>query len=296
MISILIPVYNKQITELVTELQRQIVSKHIACEFIIADDASTNLEIRQANRKTAEKLRIKYIQLEENLGRTKTRTYLAQLSTADYLLFLDADVMPGNNDFLKNYLQAITPNVDLVYGGVAYHQTPPKDEELLRWKYGIKKEVQQLQTRKNDPYQSIISMGFLIKKSLFLELSGVLDSTAYGMDNVFSFQLKQKKAKVIHIDNPVIHLGLEQNDVFFKKSLASIETTILAEKEHLLPNNFRPVQRTYLKLIRTGMIVPFMMIMKALKKSFEVGVIQNANVVKLDVLKLYHYAQLKQHG
>ena len=44
----------------------------------------------------------------------------------------------------------------------------------------------------------------------------------YGMDNYFAYSLYKNRIPVMHIDNPVYHLGLEINQVFFEKCLESV--------------------------------------------------------------------------
>ncbi|KKK69352.1 hypothetical protein LCGC14_2934920, partial [marine sediment metagenome] len=45
-----------------------------------------------------------YFELEENIGRTKIRNLIAQKAIGKYLLFLDADGLPDNNDFIGKFL------------------------------------------------------------------------------------------------------------------------------------------------------------------------------------------------
>ena len=42
-------------------------------------------------------------------------------------------------------------------------------------------------------------------------------------DSVMGFTLKQAGIKVLHIDNPLIHNGLDSNEIFLSKSLKAVE-------------------------------------------------------------------------
>ena len=58
----------------------------------------------------------------------------------------------------------------------------------------------------------------------------------YGDDLVLSQNIKKAEIAIQHIDNPVMHLGLEDNSVFIQKSLESIETTVLLEDKNIFEN------------------------------------------------------------
>jgi len=135
----------------------------------------------------------------------------------------------------------------------------------------------------------------MIKKELFLHLNKQLQLAMYGLDNYFKELLRNENASVIHIDNPVYHLGLEANSVFLKKSLEAIETTVFLERENKLNDNVRPIQKGYLKLKRwrmTGLFSAFVSLFKkGMERNFDSA---HPNLFWFDLYRLHYYIQLKR--
>ena len=116
MVSILIPTYNYDITKLVSLLHKQATDTGIDFEMMICDDASTDQQIKLKNKKTETLPHCFYFENKSNLGRTKTRQNLATRANYNWLLFLDADVLPKNNDFISRYVKEIQKNTDVLFG------------------------------------------------------------------------------------------------------------------------------------------------------------------------------------
>ncbi len=249
MISILIPNYNYDCQNLVQVLIEEIKELDTPIEIIIADDASTSKKIRSSYAVLENFSQIRIIKNETNLGREKSRLLLAREAKYNWILFLDSDVIPKEKKFIRNFLTSILKfnEIDVVFGGINY-ETKPKDAQLLlRWMYGKKNEEKSLAKRLKNPYNSLVTGAICIRKSVFIEHSVVLDHI-YGLDILLAAQLCKANAKVLHINNPVYHLGLEANATFLLKSQDALKSIILLEKKKLLPPNFRPIQNAYLKL------------------------------------------------
>ena len=212
MVSILIPTYNYEITTLVKVLHKQALQLAVPFEIIVVEDASTDVEKTLQNQSILEWDFCRYINLKENKGRTYVRGFLAKEAKYNWLLFLDADVLPEKETFLKEFIDT-TKNVDVVFGGIVYTKTPPEKNKMLRWKYGNAREAKPILEREKNPYLAIISGCSLIKKDTFLKVNTFLENR-YGLDVLFTYNLSRLKARVVHIDNPVIHYGLEDNKAF----------------------------------------------------------------------------------
>lgn len=293
MLSILIPTFNTSISELVKELHDQICLCNIPFEIIVCDDASTKEQ--SLNKEVSNLTNCIYITNNSNIGRTATRNKLAQKALYEWVLFLDADVYPKSKDFIQEYLKTInsSKNMSCVFGGIAYKEEKPIKEELLRWVYGIQKESKIASERNKNPH-FIISQNLLIKKVLFLELN-IFTENQYGLDIIFSYELKRKNINVLHIDNEVYHLGLESNEVFLKKSIDSLRTTIDYEKQGKIPNDLRPVQRIYNKLqiiLGSHKLIGF--IIGIFEKRIKTNLIsKKPSMILFDLYRLYYYIQLK---
>ncbi len=291
MISILIPTYNYNVLSLVEELHRQGVNLDVDFEILVMDDGSPSPS--EENKKINSLSNASYIIQTTNLGRTAIRTKLAEQAQFNWLLFLDADIRIPSEIFISQYVRVITNSTDVIFGGVSYDEEIPPRELSLRWHYGNSREAKSVEEREKSPY-FIISQNLFIKKQIFLT-ANVVSENYYGLDNLFSNQLQRIKATVSHIDNPVIHLGLENNQSFTTKALKAVETTIIFEERGLMDSNLRPIQKAYKKLTSFGATGLFSFIISKMKRTMEKNFDSGSpNLFWFDLYRLNHYIQLKK--
>ncbi len=210
MISICIPIYNFIVVDLVKNLAAQSKLLDVPSEIILIDDCSDS-SFKIINESVcAEEV---YIQLEKNIGRAAIRNQFLNYAKYDNLLFLDCDSIISLDDFLSKYINAISehPN-QLICGGREYQKLPPKRSEMLRWKYGIKKESKTFEHRKQNPNKSFMTNNFVINKEIFKSIQFDERLVEYGNeDTLFGFELKKRNINIIHINNPIINGDLEDN-------------------------------------------------------------------------------------
>lgn len=221
MISVLIPSYNQDIGQLVKTLNEAVQDSSKSFEVIVYEDGSTQQDIISSNAYHINNYNFKHIIGSVNIGRTQARKKLAETAKYDFLLFLDADVIPQKKDFIQNYLENTQPHTKVICGGCAYQNKKTENDKILRWTYGKGREEKPAGIRNKSPYQFIFSGNLFIEKNLFLEVNFDENRNIYGMDIFMAYQLFQRNIEIKHIDNFVLHLGLESNEVFLKKSLES---------------------------------------------------------------------------
>lgn len=250
MLSILIPVYNFDVRNLVNQLVEQCRTASIPFEIILLDDGST-APFRQVNQVLGKLHDVIYEELPLNVGRAKIRNLLLEKARYDSLLFIDCDSALPDDQFISRYQPFIGSNL-IIYGGRVYEEEPPADPELfLHWYYGTCREVIPVAERLKAPNQSFMTNNFLIHKSVFglLRFNEII--RGYGHeDTLFGFELKKNNLIITHIDNPVIHIGLETAGELLRKSKNSIrnlrrilndngEHTAMAEDISLLHSYLR---------------------------------------------------------
>lgn len=257
MISILIPTYNYNISELIASLHKQLSSSSVVFEIIIFEDGSTTF-INTIDKYNNTKI----IFSKKNIGRVKARQALAFEAKYDWLLFLDADVLPKHDTFITQHLEALKLNYDAIFGGFAYYKMPPKKEYMLRWKYGRNNEEILAKKRNSNPYKVIISANYLIKKTVFLEINKHIEDTkTYGFDNYFGALLQQHKVNVLHLDNPVYHLGIEKSEVYLKKKEMSALTLLhFYNSNSFNTNNSNDLLKLFLTIKRLKLLWLFSLI------------------------------------
>jgi len=249
MLSILIPTYNYNIEPLVAELHAQTTACNIEFEIICYDDGSKNLELIAANESINSLKNTNYKVLGSNIGRSSIRNLLAKDAKYDLLLFLDADVIPVKKDFISKYLNSVTDSTNIIYGGIRYQEESPKKAHLLRWVYGRKREALPVTKRNENVYLSFLTLNFIIRKTIFDSVSFNEDiPNLRNEDTLFSFNLKQAKIALAHIENPVYHLGLEDSNIFLKKSIESQDAMNQFLDEGLIDIKYTLITKTIYRL------------------------------------------------
>ncbi len=254
MISILIPTYNYNIFSLAENLQQQCENANISFEILVLDDASTDKEKTEKNLEINSFDNCAFQVLEENIGRSKIRNLLAEKAKYDWLLFLDADTFPSNSNFIQNYLEAFSNENSVIFGGIEYPKNTSKNFSL-RHKYGTERESLSISERLKNPYRSFITMGFAIKKDVFETIKFNENLAGYGYeDSVFAFELQKSNIPLLHIDNPVVHLNLETNEDFIKKSELALQNLLRFYENGAIDGNTVKILKTYLKLKNNNLL------------------------------------------
>lgn len=233
MLSILIPTYNYDISALVKSLHAQVMACEIDFEIIVFDDASK--EFHTQNEQINSLLNTAYTILPQNIGRSAIRNKLAEAAVFENLLFLDADTQVIQANFISSYLTAITAKTQIIYGGIVYQKERPESEKVLRWVYGNKREALTVSQRNEAPYLRFLTLNFLIKKDVFRfhRFDEDIPNLRHE-DTLFALGAKKHQLHITHIDNPVIHLGLESSTVFLNKSIESVEALHLFVTQNLI--------------------------------------------------------------
>lgn len=230
MLSILIPTYNYDCTQLVADLQLQAEQMGIDYEIIVADDASPLHAYKEKNRAINELPHCRLIELKENLGRARIRNRLADEAKYEWLLFMDADAEVISNRFIADYLTHTA--ADVVCGGLCHAETLPSPEVSLRYAYekrADKKRAARYRTKK--PYEQFITFCFMVRASLFHSIRFDERITEYGHeDTLFGIELERHKAKIHHIDNPMRQGGIETNAEFIEKTRAALRNLLTMEE------------------------------------------------------------------
>jgi hypothetical protein len=225
-LSILIPIYNYDVKNLVNALYSQCVDLTIDFEILLVDDCSLQ-DFDHKNKILQSLSNVIYERLDINIGRSKIRNYLVSKSNYDSCLILDCDLQVQAN-FVKNYVEVIDGE-SVIVGGHVYQKNQPKDSSLLlHWKYGTEVESKTLSKRLSKPYDSFMTNSFLVPKQLFESVNFDEAIEQYGHeDTIFGVDLEKAKIKIKHIDNPVIHLGLKTAKQFLKGEKEAIQNLIL---------------------------------------------------------------------
>ncbi len=297
MLSICIPIYNVDVTVLVRNLIEQGNKLSISIEILLYDDGS-KIEFKEKNRALKELNQVKYKELEVNHGSAAIRNRMALESLYNHLLFLDSDSeIPG--DYLQKYLPFINSDKQIVCGGRIHPKKLPSLNKSLRWKVGKIREDFSAEQRNKIPNQSFMSNNFLIKKSLYQNV--MFDETIKRSgheDTMFGIKLEMMGVNIFHINNSLIHIGLEDNIEFINKTEQRLDTLKIIEnrnKDNILLFQRITILRYYnilkrLRLINlTGSL--FNMSKSVLSKFLMVS---NPSMFIYDIYKLGYYSLISK--
>lgn len=291
MISILIPVKDYDCHLLVEELHKQGEELGVPYEILVGEDgtSSDNLRLNIA----AEILpNCRRIIREKNIGRSNIRNLLAIEAKHPYLIFIDCDAMVEKKDFVKCYLETVT-EWDVVCGGL-YHADELADKRCtLRYKYEKNADKHRdAATRNIAPYDKFSTFNFAISKELFMSIFFDSNIVGYGYeDTLFGKELERRKASIKHIDNRLLHNGLEDNATYLAKVEQSIET--LAGISDKIGTT--PLLNAVQKLKRWHMTKPFMAYWRCNRERLRKNLLGNTpSLKKLNIYKLGYYISISQ--
>ena len=226
MLSILIPTRNYDCSELIRSLHRLCTRSQITFEIIVNDDASTDTKSVECNRITCSELSCcTFIHRDHNIGLASSRNKMAEVAKYDWLLFIDCDAQVASDGFIDKYVEAM-PKCDAICGGLRHPENFDDYGRELRYRYERKADQRRAASeRSKHPYNQLSTFNFLIRKSVFMSIRFDEDCKEYGYeDALFGVELMKRNIPLLHIDNPLIHTGIDTNEAFIRKSETALRT------------------------------------------------------------------------
>lgn len=248
-ISVLVANFNWDVSALVKEVHRQLSDSKLVFE-VLCYDNSKNSDFEKANTELNRLEHVTYRLEHHHIGRSQNRNKLALDAKNDWLLFLDGDSQIDKSDFISSYIDT-DQTAMVVCGGTAYADKPENENQLLRWTYGKQREELNASERNKNPNSGFSSFNFFIKKEAFEHVGFDNSLTEYGHeDTLFGQSLFEHHFNILHIDNPLIHLGLDSNEVFLQKTQSALKNLKHLVDSKVLKNESK-LTSYYLKLSKT---------------------------------------------
>ncbi len=241
MLSILIPCYNYPSYNLVRILYDQCMDLGIDFEILVSEDAGDKYILDNKNINKFQYCQ--YVVNDKNLGRAGNINRLLKWSKYDLKLVLDCDLTPKTQNFISDYLHLAEKHQSFVcFGGIDYIENQDYNNNL-RYNYGLSREAKKAKIRQNNPYKYLLTSNLFTKNCNQLFDERV---KTYGYEDlVFAHDLKTKKIKVLHIDNPLYHNNLEENEIYLKKVEQALKTLIHLEKQSILSCGLTGISKLY---------------------------------------------------
>ncbi len=296
MLSVLIPTYNYNAFPLVKEIHEQCENAKIDYEIIVLDDGSTQENSLEENRKINLLSKSLFEENKCNIGRAGIRNLLAKKARFEWLLFMDSDTFPKNKNFITNYIVAFTQNNNYVhFGGICYKNEPPEQAQLLRWKYGKKREEISFKIRLKNPYNTALISNIIIHKSILNSIPFDQRIIEYGYEDlVFITQLKAKNITINQINNPTYHLNYETSKAFLNKTKKALETLKYIDENKILNSLESKIQKAYrlISLLKLNRTVSFLFISFQTKAEKNL-LSSNPYLLVFDLYKLGYFCYIK---
>ena len=227
-LSVLIPTYNYVCYELVARLQELLNTSQVDYEVIVAEDGSNDATKVSRNQAVALLDRCRHICYPTNVGRARIRNLLVAESKGEWLLFLDSDAEIISNTYISMYLNAIRQHLqyDMIAGGLKHADRCPSPEVSLRYQYEKAADQRRsAEIRNRDPFGQFTVFNVLLKRTVFDQCRFDETCKQYGYeDTLLGLEMADRGLSIVHIDNPVLHAGLEDNTTFLKKTGIALQT------------------------------------------------------------------------
>lgn len=290
MLSILIPTYNYNVFPLVENLFNQCEKAGIEYEIIVFDDGSQN---QFDNEKINSLKNCSFKVLEENIGLSSIRNLLIKKSEYEWVLILDSDVFPVNDNYISEYIQAIKQNNYKYFsGGIQYKADRPANDKILRWKYGKKREALTFEQRKKGK-SNYTNVNILLHKTVFNTVLFDEKVRFYGYEDViFSTKLLQYFS-IFPVDNPVYHLDESTSEEFLNKSETALQTLHFLIQNNLIQTNKVKIAKIYVFLKKWNLIFFVQLFYRIFKKPIKRNLLSsNPNLFLFDLYRLGYICSL----
>ena len=191
-------------------------------EFVLLDDGSGSAAllanvIESANATGAP---ARVIVSGINLGRASGRNRLIAEARGQYVLFLDADMLPDDRRFLDIWLGIIaTQAPQVAFGGLSLVNTARTQETALHYALFGRSDCLPARTRQRRAAQATASANLLIERAFLLSHPFDDTFTGWGFEDVDWALNAAHFTEILHVDNPATHAGLDDVSTLLRKSL-----------------------------------------------------------------------------
>lgn len=190
-------------------------------EFILIDDGSASAslvaDVVSAAQATGAPARV--IVSQANLGRSKARNRLIDEAQGDFVLFLDADMLPDASAFLSIWLGIIATQAPKVaFGGLSLAHTQRTPETALHHALFGGSDCRPAHQRARRAAQATASSNLLVERAFLLDHPFDDHFKGWGFEDTDWALDAARVTEIMHVDNPATHAGLDDVQTLMRKS------------------------------------------------------------------------------
>ena len=247
-LSVLIPTYNHACHDLVQSLWEQCdnCAGLQQYEIIVADDGSTDEASLSVNRRINALSHCHLVETGRNVGRSRIRRTMVRQMRYPLVLIMDSDAAVVNDHFIENYLKHAT-RAQVICGGATVSAQYARKDNTLRFRNEMaiyRKHTAHYRNRHT--YESFTPFNVMIHKDVFLQVNFDETLSQYGYEDVlFGQALQEKGISILHIDNPLIHTGMDSNADYLEKTETALRNL------HMLQgrlSGYSPILQAYQRI------------------------------------------------
>lgn len=224
-LTICVPAFRDDAGPLIKQLTRLPDAK--ACALMIYDDGSNFPAMTNSivSKLSAYPGPATLISATANHGRAHARNRLTAHATTDWILLLDADMLPDSEAFLQTYFQIIQTLDEpaLIVGGFSLAQAQIGRQQALHAAQSRKSECLAATTRQTQPGLYVFSSNILAHKDVLAEVTFDRGFKGWGWEDTDWGIRVSEHFHVRHIDNTATHLGLDTTKKLIGKYAASAQ-------------------------------------------------------------------------
>lgn len=190
-------------------------------EIIMLDDGGNSAELAAntiaALEQTAAPWRL--IIKAKNGGRAAARNRLLEEARGEYVLFLDADMLPDSTRFLAAWLGVIqTQRPEVAFGGLSLTQAELSAETALHHDLFGSSDCAPAHQRQRKAAQTVASANLLVRRELLQQIPFDNSFVGWGFEDTDWALTAARQTPILHVDNPATHAGLDDIDTLMRKS------------------------------------------------------------------------------
>jgi glycosyltransferase involved in cell wall biosynthesis len=216
-LSVLTPFHRYDPSTLLTRL----ANAPAGVEFILIDDGSASATLLADVIAAAARIGapVRVIVWAENHGRAAARNRLIAEARGEYVLFLDADMIPDSPRFLSIWLGVLaTQRPRVAFGGLSVAHAQADQDTALHHNLFARSDCARAQVRAQRAAQSTASANLAVRRDFLAAHPFDQRFSGWGFEDTDWALSVERRAPILHVDNPATHAGLDDVSTLMRKS------------------------------------------------------------------------------